>query len=114
MCMGVFPVCAPRLPGTQGEQKRVWGSLELALKTVVNLHEGAGNLTWVPLQEQPVLLLQPLFDLIDFFSSTFFVEYHFPVGFSKSGLGKTALVTEVVRLASSKITDGGKKLLVFC
>ncbi|XP_036043231.1 C2 domain-containing protein 3 isoform X2 [Onychomys torridus] len=37
---------------------------------------------------------------------TFFVEYHFPVGFSKSGLGKTALVTEVVRLASSKITDG--------
>ncbi|XP_031243387.1 C2 domain-containing protein 3 isoform X2 [Mastomys coucha] len=37
---------------------------------------------------------------------TFFVEYHFPVGFSKSGLGKTALITEVVRLASSKITDG--------
>ncbi|XP_062949860.1 C2 domain-containing protein 3 isoform X3 [Cynocephalus volans] len=37
---------------------------------------------------------------------TFFVEYHFPVGFSKSGLGKTALITEVVRLTSSKITDG--------
>ncbi|XP_014645803.1 PREDICTED: C2 domain-containing protein 3 isoform X1 [Ceratotherium simum simum] len=37
---------------------------------------------------------------------TFFVAYHFPVGFSKSGLGKTALITEVVRLASSKITDG--------
>nr|XP_023394722.1 C2 domain-containing protein 3 isoform X3 [Loxodonta africana] len=37
---------------------------------------------------------------------TFFVEYHFPVGFSKSGLRKTALITEVVRLASSKITDG--------
>ncbi|XP_037696549.1 C2 domain-containing protein 3 isoform X2 [Choloepus didactylus] len=37
---------------------------------------------------------------------TFFVEYHFPVGFSKSGLGKTALITEVIRLASSKITDG--------
>ncbi|XP_052569952.1 C2 domain-containing protein 3 isoform X2 [Peromyscus californicus insignis] len=37
---------------------------------------------------------------------TFFVEYHFPVGFSKSGLAKTALITEVVRLASSKITDG--------
>uniref|UniRef100_A0A8D2DGX9 C2 domain-containing protein 3 n=1 Tax=Sciurus vulgaris TaxID=55149 RepID=A0A8D2DGX9_SCIVU len=37
---------------------------------------------------------------------TFFVEYHFPVGFSKSGLGKKALITEVVRLASSKITDG--------
>ncbi|XP_048216543.1 C2 domain-containing protein 3 isoform X2 [Perognathus longimembris pacificus] len=37
---------------------------------------------------------------------TFFVEYHFPVGFSKSKLGKTALITEVVRLASSKITDG--------
>uniref|UniRef100_H0WJ68 C2 domain-containing protein 3 n=1 Tax=Otolemur garnettii TaxID=30611 RepID=H0WJ68_OTOGA len=37
---------------------------------------------------------------------TFFVEYHFPVGFSESGLGKTALVTEVVRLASSKITGG--------
>uniref|UniRef100_A0A2K6FFL1 C2 domain-containing protein 3 n=1 Tax=Propithecus coquereli TaxID=379532 RepID=A0A2K6FFL1_PROCO len=37
---------------------------------------------------------------------TFFVEYHFPVGFSESGLGKTALITEVARLASSKITDG--------
>ncbi|XP_010601582.1 C2 domain-containing protein 3 isoform X6 [Fukomys damarensis] len=37
---------------------------------------------------------------------TFFIKYHFPVGFSKSGLGKTALITEVVRLASSKITDG--------
>ncbi|XP_055971959.1 C2 domain-containing protein 3 [Sorex fumeus] len=37
---------------------------------------------------------------------TFFVKYHFPVGFSKSGVGKTALVTEVVRLASSKIIDG--------
>ncbi|KAM9078858.1 C2 domain-containing protein 3 isoform 3-T3 [Megaptera novaeangliae] len=37
---------------------------------------------------------------------TFFVEYHFPVGFSKNGLTKTALITEVVRLASSKITDG--------
>lgn len=37
---------------------------------------------------------------------TFFVEYHFPVGFSKSELGKKALITEVVRLASSKIMDG--------
>lgn len=44
----------------------------------------------------------------DFFS-TFFVEYHFPVGFSKSRLAKTALITEVVRLASSKITDGSKR-----
>lgn len=41
------------------------------------------------------------------------MEYHFPVGFSRGGLGKTALITEVVRLASSKITDGGKRL-VFC
>uniref|UniRef100_A0A8D1M1H9 C2 domain-containing protein 3 n=1 Tax=Sus scrofa TaxID=9823 RepID=A0A8D1M1H9_PIG len=40
---------------------------------------------------------------------TFFVEYHFPVGFSKSRLAKTALITEVVRLASSKITDGTVK-----
>ncbi|XP_037004538.2 C2 domain-containing protein 3 isoform X1 [Artibeus jamaicensis] len=37
---------------------------------------------------------------------TFFVEYHLPVGFSKSGLGKKTLITEVIRLASSKITDG--------
>lgn len=37
------------------------------------------------------------------------MEYHFPVGFSKSGLEKTALITEVVRLASSKIIDGGKR-----
>ncbi|XP_033059654.1 C2 domain-containing protein 3 isoform X5 [Trachypithecus francoisi] len=40
---------------------------------------------------------------------TFFVEYHFPVGCSESGLGKTALITEVVRLASSKITNGKVK-----
>uniref|UniRef100_A0A2K6LLD5 C2 domain containing 3 centriole elongation regulator n=1 Tax=Rhinopithecus bieti TaxID=61621 RepID=A0A2K6LLD5_RHIBE len=40
---------------------------------------------------------------------TFFVEYHFPVGFSESGLGKTALITEVVRLASSKIANGKVK-----
>ncbi|CAO2613657.1 C2 domain-containing protein 3 [Lemmus lemmus] len=39
-------------------------------------------------------------------AATFFVEYHFPVGFSKSGLGNTALITEVVRLASSKVADG--------
>lgn len=37
---------------------------------------------------------------------TFFVKYHFPVGFSKSGVEKTGLITEVVQLASSKITDG--------
>ncbi|KAM8815755.1 C2 domain-containing protein 3 isoform 2-T2 [Rhynchonycteris naso] len=37
---------------------------------------------------------------------TYFLEYHFPVGFSKHGLEKTSLITEVVRLASSKITDG--------
>ncbi|XP_040820227.1 C2 domain-containing protein 3 isoform X2 [Ochotona curzoniae] len=37
---------------------------------------------------------------------TFFVEYHFPVGFSKSGSGKTALITEVVRFASSKVASG--------
>ncbi|XP_041504763.1 C2 domain-containing protein 3-like isoform X1 [Microtus oregoni] len=37
---------------------------------------------------------------------TFFVEYHFPVGFSRRGLGKTTLITEVVRLASSKVADG--------
>nr|XP_036882132.1 C2 domain-containing protein 3 isoform X1 [Manis javanica] len=37
---------------------------------------------------------------------TFFVEYHFPVGFTKNGLEKTALLTEVVRLASSKTTNG--------
>lgn len=41
--------------------------------------------------------------------STFFVEYHFPVGFSKSGSGKTALITEVVRFASSKVASGSKR-----
>ncbi|XP_004683252.1 PREDICTED: C2 domain-containing protein 3 isoform X2 [Condylura cristata] len=40
---------------------------------------------------------------------TFFIEYHFPVGFSKSGMGKTSLITEVVRLASSKVIDGRVK-----
>lgn len=52
------------------------------------------------------------FFLITFFVfnfSTFFVEYHFPVGFTKNGLEKTALLTEVVRLASSKTTNGSKR-----
>lgn len=48
------------------------------------------------------------FNCFDFFS-TFFVEYHFPVGFSKNGLTKTIWSLEVVRLASSKIIDGGKR-----
>lgn len=42
------------------------------------------------------------------------MEYHFPVGFSKNGLTKTTLITEVVRLASSKIIDGGKREFDFC
>lgn len=37
------------------------------------------------------------------------MEYHFPVGFTKNGLEKTALLTEVVRLASSKTTNGSKR-----
>ncbi|EMP23924.1 C2 domain-containing protein 3 [Chelonia mydas] len=36
--------------------------------------------------------------------STFFVEYHFPVGVSKNGTGQISLTTEVIRIASSKIT----------
>ncbi|XP_053162073.1 C2 domain-containing protein 3 isoform X3 [Hemicordylus capensis] len=35
---------------------------------------------------------------------TFFVEYHFPVGVSKNGVGQVAVTTEIVRVASSKIT----------
>lgn len=42
------------------------------------------------------------------------MEYHLPVGFSKSGLGKKTLITEAIRLASSKITDGSKRETVFC
>ncbi|XP_066477982.1 C2 domain-containing protein 3 [Tiliqua scincoides] len=34
---------------------------------------------------------------------TFFVEYHFPVGASKNGVGQVAITTEIVRIASSKI-----------
>ncbi|XP_075402379.1 C2 domain-containing protein 3 [Tenrec ecaudatus] len=45
---------------------------------------------------------------------TFFVEFHVPVGFSKSGLKKTALITEVVRLASSKLADGTVKFQQRC
>ncbi|KAI6079219.1 C2 domain-containing protein 3 isoform X4 [Aix galericulata] len=37
---------------------------------------------------------------------TFFVEYHFPVGASKNEKGQVSVTTEVVRIASSKITDG--------
>ncbi|XP_014811606.1 PREDICTED: C2 domain-containing protein 3-like, partial [Calidris pugnax] len=36
---------------------------------------------------------------------TFFVEYHFPVGASKDEKGQVSITTEVVRVASSKITD---------
>lgn len=104
MCKGVLPECVPCMcAGAQGDQKRALAPLELALKTVVDLSASAGSLTCV-------LCKSSRFSYNQFFSSsTFFVEYHFPVGFSKSGLGKTALITEVVRLASSKITDGGKK-----
>ncbi|XP_045149043.1 C2 domain-containing protein 3 isoform X2 [Echinops telfairi] len=45
---------------------------------------------------------------------TFFVEFHVPVGFSKSGLKKTALITEMVRLASSKLADGTVKFQQRC
>nr|XP_047903963.1 C2 domain-containing protein 3 isoform X4 [Anser cygnoides] len=37
---------------------------------------------------------------------TFFVEYHFPVGASKNEKGQVSVTTEVIRIASSKITDG--------
>ncbi|NXP07875.1 C2CD3 protein, partial [Thinocorus orbignyianus] len=36
---------------------------------------------------------------------TFFVEYHFPLRASKDEQGQVSLTTEVVRIASSKITD---------
>ncbi|GAB0181019.1 C2 domain-containing protein 3 [Grus japonensis] len=36
---------------------------------------------------------------------TFFVEYHFPVGASKDEKGQVSITTEVIRIASSKITD---------
>uniref|UniRef100_A0A8U7MLZ7 C2 domain containing 3 centriole elongation regulator n=1 Tax=Corvus moneduloides TaxID=1196302 RepID=A0A8U7MLZ7_CORMO len=36
---------------------------------------------------------------------TFFVEYHFPVGVSKDDKGQVSITTEVIRVASSKITD---------
>uniref|UniRef100_A0A8C8RYZ5 C2 domain containing 3 centriole elongation regulator n=1 Tax=Pelusios castaneus TaxID=367368 RepID=A0A8C8RYZ5_9SAUR len=35
---------------------------------------------------------------------TFFVEFHFPVGVSKSETGQISITTEVIRIASSKIT----------
>ncbi|XP_050188605.1 C2 domain-containing protein 3 [Myiozetetes cayanensis] len=36
---------------------------------------------------------------------TFFVEYHFPMGVSKDDKGQVSIKTEVIRVASSKITD---------
>uniref|UniRef100_A0A8C5TZ35 C2 domain containing 3 centriole elongation regulator n=1 Tax=Malurus cyaneus samueli TaxID=2593467 RepID=A0A8C5TZ35_9PASS len=39
---------------------------------------------------------------------TFFVECHFPVGVSKDDKGQLSITTEVIRAASSKITDDGK------
>uniref|UniRef100_A0A8B9PBS7 C2 domain containing 3 centriole elongation regulator n=1 Tax=Apteryx owenii TaxID=8824 RepID=A0A8B9PBS7_APTOW len=39
---------------------------------------------------------------------TFFVEYHFPVGASKDEKGQVSVTTEVIRIASSKITGDGK------
>ncbi|XP_054247089.1 C2 domain-containing protein 3 [Indicator indicator] len=36
---------------------------------------------------------------------TFFVEFHFPVGASKDDRGQVSLSTEVIRVASSKVTD---------
>uniref|UniRef100_A0A8C5X5X5 C2 domain containing 3 centriole elongation regulator n=1 Tax=Malurus cyaneus samueli TaxID=2593467 RepID=A0A8C5X5X5_9PASS len=40
-----------------------------------------------------------------FTHSTFFVECHFPVGVSKDDKGQLSITTEVIRAASSKITD---------
>ncbi|NWU74088.1 C2CD3 protein, partial [Onychorhynchus coronatus] len=40
---------------------------------------------------------------------TFFVEYHFPMGVSKDDKGQVSIKTEVIRVASSKITDDGVK-----
>ncbi|XP_032076212.1 C2 domain-containing protein 3 [Thamnophis elegans] len=40
---------------------------------------------------------------------TFFVEYHFPVGMSKNGIGQMAITTEIVRVASSRFSAGGVK-----
>ncbi|XP_051636270.1 C2 domain-containing protein 3 isoform X12 [Manacus candei] len=40
---------------------------------------------------------------------TFFVEYHFPMRVSKDDKGQVSIKTEVIRVASSKITDDGVK-----
>uniref|UniRef100_A0A8B9G8E1 C2 domain containing 3 centriole elongation regulator n=1 Tax=Amazona collaria TaxID=241587 RepID=A0A8B9G8E1_9PSIT len=45
--------------------------------------------------------------------NTFFVEYHFPVGASRDEKGQISLTTEVTRIASSKITDDGKNMVMF-
>ncbi|XP_077197308.1 C2 domain-containing protein 3 isoform X2 [Paroedura picta] len=37
---------------------------------------------------------------------TFFVEYHFPVKATKNGIGQVAVTTEIIRVASSKISNG--------
>ncbi|XP_048348957.1 C2 domain-containing protein 3 [Sphaerodactylus townsendi] len=36
---------------------------------------------------------------------TFFVEYHFPVKATKNGIGQVAVTTEIIRVASSKISN---------
>lgn len=46
-----------------------------------------------------------------FIRSTFFVEFHFPVGASKDEKGQISVTTEVTRIASSKITDDGKRII---
>ncbi|XP_025967239.2 C2 domain-containing protein 3 isoform X2 [Dromaius novaehollandiae] len=40
---------------------------------------------------------------------TFFVEYHFPMGASKDEKGQVSITTEVIRIASSKITGDAVK-----
>lgn len=47
-----------------------------------------------------------------FIHSTFFVEYHFPVRVSKDDKGQVSITTETVRVASSKITDDGKSIIL--
>nr|XP_056714805.1 C2 domain-containing protein 3 [Euleptes europaea] len=41
---------------------------------------------------------------------TFFVEYHFPVKATKNGTGQVAVTTEIIRVASSKISNEVVKL----
>ncbi|XP_061485091.1 C2 domain-containing protein 3 [Rhineura floridana] len=81
------------------------GRIHLARAVVESLRIPPENSTQSPLGKKSLSGKPPRPALAK--KRTFFVEYHFPVGASKNETGQVAITTEIVRVASSKISGEG-------